>query len=193
LARPFPFQQLSGVEVLVPRSSSQVALPASHTAVAGAVVAGLVLARRWKLATLAALAALLLAFSGVYVGYYYPSGAASGLGFGFLASLVLWPVCSWLIRPVTDRLSRGHFAWLVASRSASLRRARRRSPAPAALARRPRGIVALPKPPGPRLPNAKAMDALRVATQAARSTALAGAPPVTSGPRGEGDVPQKSP
>jgi hypothetical protein len=173
LSRPFPFEQLSRVEVLVPRAPGHLALPAVHTAVAAAAVAGLALGGRWKLAALGALASLLLAFAGVYVGYYYPSDAASGLGFGLVCSLVLWPLGSWLISPVVSRLSRSSLAWFVASRSSV---ARGLGAAQVPPARRARGLVVIPKPAGPRLPNAKAMDALRVATQAARNTPMAPGP-----------------
>ena len=77
LARPRPYNVLSGVEVLVPRVHGY-GTPSAHAAIAGAVVCGLMLARRWRLAGLAFLAALLLGFADVYVGADYPSAVAGG-------------------------------------------------------------------------------------------------------------------
>lgn len=167
LAKPFPFQQIHKVQVLVPMTSGHVALPAVHPAVAAAVVCGLALSRRWRLAAIGAVASVLLAFSGVYVGADYPSDVAAGLGFGLAVSLVLWPLGSWLAGPAVDHLSHGRLAWLVVSRKA--------------VGRPSRGQVVIPRPAAARLPNAKAMDALRVASEAAKNApSLPPTPALTS-------------
>ena len=101
LARPRPYNVLSGVEVLVPRVHGY-GTPSAHAAIAGAVVCGLMLARRWRLAGLAFLAALLLGFADVYVGADYPSAVAGGAIFGALVVLLLWPLVSWLLVAVVD-------------------------------------------------------------------------------------------
>jgi undecaprenyl-diphosphatase len=161
LARPRPYQVLHHVELLVPRAAAHsYALPNSHAAMAGAILCGLVLARRWRLATVALLATLLLAFGGVYVGAYYPSDVAVGVGLGAVVEIALWPLGSWLLGPVVASLAGGPFDWLVVSSAPS---------------RKPARSLALQRP-STRLPNAKAMDALRTATEAARH-APSSAPP----------------
>jgi len=120
--------------VLVPRGSRAEALPDIRVAVAFAAACGLALARRWWLAGTGMAAAVVLAFAGMYVGVAYPSDMAAGAGFGLLASIVLWPLGSWLLSPL-------------AGASPGSRR------------------------PGPRggglgLPDAKALRAIRAATEA---------------------------
>ena len=61
VARPRPYQVLKGIEVLVPRVSGY-GLPSGRAAVAGAVVCGLLLAGRWRLALVASLGGLLAPF-----------------------------------------------------------------------------------------------------------------------------------
>lgn len=169
LARPHPYQVLKGIEVLVPRTSGY-ALPSGHAALAGAVVCGLVLARRWRLAVLALVAGLLLAFSGVYVGADYPSDVGAGAGLGLVVGLLLWPLASWVLAPAVWTVIDGRFGILLASR---------RPKRPLAQSSRPRLAAA-------RLPNARAMNALRVASEAARHAPPgdpAPAPPPTSAVR----------
>ena len=170
LARPFPYQAIKHVEVLVPRARNGVsALPSSRAALGGAVVVGLALARRWRLAGLALLAAAVLCVSGVYVGIYYPSDVAAGAGLGIAIELVLWPLGAWVLGPVVASLSGGPFEWLVASSSP---------------VRKPGRPLVLSRPAS-RLPNARAMDALRVASEAARQS-----PP---GPTTTGNGPGRTP
>ncbi|HXW79302.1 MAG TPA: phosphatase PAP2 family protein [Acidimicrobiales bacterium] len=154
LARPRPYNVLSGVEVLVPRVQGY-GTPSAHAAVAGAVVCGLLLARRWRLAVLALLGALLLLFADVYVGADYPSAVAGGALFGALVVLLLWPLVSWLLMAAVGRVGESPVGGAVATRG-SLKKA------PAQL---------ISERPTTRLPNsnAKAMDALRAASEAARN------------------------
>jgi membrane-associated phospholipid phosphatase len=77
LAERPPYTVMRGAEVLVTRASGY-AFPDPRAALAGAVVFGLLVARRWRLAGLAALAALLLMFAGVYIGVDYPSDVGAG-------------------------------------------------------------------------------------------------------------------
>ena len=63
--------------------------PSDHAVMAGAVAAGLLLAHR-RLGTVAALAALLMAFARVYVAAHYPWDVAAGLAFGALVALGGW-------------------------------------------------------------------------------------------------------
>lgn len=165
LAQPRPYRVLHHVEVLVPRAAAHsYALPNSHAAIAGAVVCGLLLARRWRLATAALLATLLLLVGCVYVGASYPSDVAVGAGLGAVVEVALWPLGSWLLAPVVASLAEGPFDWLVVSRAPA------RKPTRASVVQRP----------STRLPNAKAMDALRTATEAARHASSAPDPSSTS-------------
>lgn len=153
VARLRPYNVLSGVEVLVPRVQGY-GTPSAHAAIAGAVVCGLMLARRWRLAGLAFLSAILLAFADVYVGADYPSAVAGGAVFGALVVLLLWPLVSWLLVAVVGWVGESPVGGLVAARG-SLKKA----PAQLSLERS-----------GTRLPNAKAMDTLRAASEAAPNT-----------------------
>jgi membrane-associated phospholipid phosphatase len=151
LAQPRPYQLIRHIELLVPRSSGY-AMPNSHAVIAGVVVCGLLLAHRWRLAALALLASLLLLFAGVYVGADYPSDVVAGAGFGVVVELVLWPLGAWLLVPVVEGMSESRFGRLVATRGYSKMPARQ-----------------LPvQRPLTRLPNPRAMDALRAASEAAR-------------------------
>lgn len=149
LAQPRPYQLLAHVEVLVPRASGY-AMPNGHCAIAGAVLCGLVLGRRWHWVIAGGALTLALMFCLVYVGADYPSDVAAGLGFGATVALALWPLGAWLLEPLTQSLAAGPFSWLVSSRATRN-------------ARRPIG-----KHAPANLPDARAMAALRKATEAAR-------------------------
>ncbi|MFC8501364.1 phosphatase PAP2 family protein [Pedococcus sp. NPDC057267] len=77
--------------------------PSDHAVMAGAVAAGLLLAHR-ALGSLAAVAALLMAFARVYIAAHYPWDVVAGLVFGALVALVFWvllrsalvPAAGWL-------------------------------------------------------------------------------------------------
>jgi membrane-associated phospholipid phosphatase len=137
-----PYSVIKGVEVLVPRTSSY-GSPSGHAVVAGAVVCGLVLARCWRLALVALLAGLLLVFSVVYVGAAYPSQVGVGAAAGLLVVLVLSPLASRLLLPVVAAIG----------------------------SRRPAKQLAAQRQTH-RMPDAKAMDALRAASEAARNATM---------------------
>ena len=63
--------------------------PSDHCVMAGAVAAGLLVVSR-RLGLVAALFALLIAFSRVYVGAHYPWDAAAGLLFGAAVAVFGW-------------------------------------------------------------------------------------------------------
>ncbi len=87
----------------------------------------------------------------VYAGADYPSDVAAGVGFGAAVGVVLWPLGAWLLDPLTESVAASALGWLVTSRTARTRRPiGRGSPA--------------------NLPDARAMAALRKATEAARQT-----------------------
>jgi membrane-associated phospholipid phosphatase len=86
------------VHVLVSRTTD-FSLPSDHATMAGAVAAGLFLAnRRWG--TIAAAAALLMAFTRVYVGAHYLSDVLAGLALGAAVAVIGW----WAVVPLLDRL-----------------------------------------------------------------------------------------
>jgi undecaprenyl-diphosphatase len=149
LAERRPYAAIKGAEVLVSRASGY-AFPDPRAGVAVAVACGLLIARRWRLAGLATLAALLLLFAGVYVGVDYPSDVAAGAALGAVLTFALWPLGSWLLVPVVARLGSGPLGRLVAAQRPD----------------RPSVRFELERPV--RLPDAKAMEALRAASEAAR-------------------------
>ena len=72
--------------------------PSDHAVMAGAVAAGLTLAHR-RLGALAWVAAVLMAFTRVYIGAHYPWDVAAGLVLGALIAVLGWLV---LRRPLVS-------------------------------------------------------------------------------------------
>lgn len=153
-----PYHTLTHVQMLV-RPLTQYGFPDSRVAVAGAVVCGLALARRWALLGLAVAAGLLLALSGVYVGVDYPSDVVGGAVFGAAVDLLLWPLAARALSPLVGSLATGPLGRLVQVRGG----VRDKRPS----AGRPLR--------GPKMPTAEAMEALRAATEAARAQSEAAA------------------
>ena len=147
LAERRPYAVMKGAEVLVTRASGY-AFPDARAGLAGAVAGGLLIARRWRLAGLATLVSLLLLFAGVYVGVDYPSDVVAGAALGAIVALVLWPLGSWLLVPVVTRLGSSPLGRLVAPTKPD----------------RPSVRFELGRPA--RLPDARAMEALRAASLA---------------------------
>jgi membrane-associated phospholipid phosphatase len=149
-----PYSALAHVEVLVARGHGY-GFPSSHAAAAGAAACGMALARRWRLAGLSLVAALVVAFARVYVGVEYPSDVAAGLVLGALGALILWPPARLVLVPTVDWLAASPVGALVATK-----RARHSSPKTVP----PR----LPSRSSYNLLDARAVDALRTASEAAR-------------------------
>jgi undecaprenyl-diphosphatase len=82
--RARPYATHAGVHLLVARTSD-FSFPSDHAAVAGAVAAGLLFVER-RLGLVAAVAALVMAFSRVYVGAHYPGDVLSGATIGMVAA-----------------------------------------------------------------------------------------------------------
>ena len=93
-----PYDALTGILVLATPTTDP-GFPSDHATMAGAVAAGLFLVNR-KLGAVAALAALLMAFSRVYIAAHYPLDVAAGLLLGAGVTLAGWV----LLRRVLIRL-----------------------------------------------------------------------------------------
>lgn len=96
-----PYNAMAGVEVLV-KHSHDFSFPSDHTVVAGAAAAAIWLVNR-RVAVVATIAAVLLAFARVYVGAHYPGDVAAGLALGAAVTLGGWGL---LHRPATASLAR---------------------------------------------------------------------------------------
>ena len=96
-----PYDQLPGVLVLVHRSLDG-SFPSDHATMAGAAAAGLLLVDR-RLGLLAAVAAVLMAISRVYVGAHFPVDVFAGLVVGAAVALLVQLATPVLV-PVVGRL-----------------------------------------------------------------------------------------
>lgn len=84
-----PYTTMPGLLVLADRSSD-LSFPSDHATMAGAVAAGLFLARRRLLAWVATVAAVLIAFARVYIAAHYPQDVTAGLILGTVVVLAGW-------------------------------------------------------------------------------------------------------
>ena len=89
--------------VAIGKCSKGSSLPSDHAVVAGAVVVGLLLVSHRLLAWVGVVAALLIAFSRLYLGVHWPHDTLAGLVLGVAVSLAGWLV----VRAVLTRLAAG--------------------------------------------------------------------------------------
>jgi membrane-associated phospholipid phosphatase len=92
VGEPRPYTVLPNLLVLA-HYSHDPSLPSDHAVMAGAVTAGVFLISR-RLGLLAGLAAVVMAFSRVYIAAHYPQDVLAGLALGAAVSLVGF----WLVR-----------------------------------------------------------------------------------------------
>jgi PAP2 superfamily len=97
---PRPYAVLPDILVLVQRGSDP-SLPSDYAVLAGAVASGLWLVSS-RLGAVAAVAAAVMAFAGVYIGALYTHDALAGLAVGNAVSVIGF----WATRPVLVRLLR---------------------------------------------------------------------------------------
>ncbi len=83
-----PYETLTGILVLASPTTDP-GFPSDHATMAGAVAVGLFLVNR-TLGVVAAAAAVLMAFSRVYIAAHYPMDVAAGLLLGAAVTLVGW-------------------------------------------------------------------------------------------------------
>lgn len=108
VGRARPYASLPDILVLADRSTDP-SFPSDHAVVAGAVTAGLLLVSR-RLGLVTAAAALLMAFSRVYIAAHYPMDVLVGLVVGAAITMGGWLVARPLLMSVLDRLERTRLA-----------------------------------------------------------------------------------
>jgi undecaprenyl-diphosphatase len=97
-----PYDTLTGILVLAAPTTDP-GFPSDHATTAGAVAAGLFLVNR-KLGVVAALAALLMAFSRVYIAAHYPMDVVAGLLLGVAVTLTGWALSRRVLIRVVQRI-----------------------------------------------------------------------------------------
>lgn len=111
-----PYDVLAHVEVLVPRAND-FTFPSDHATAAGAVICGLFLAKRWRLAWSALVVGAFLAFARVYVGAHYPGDVLAGLVLGAVVTAALFPLATSMLSFLTRAIDAAPLWPLVAARS----------------------------------------------------------------------------
>jgi membrane-associated phospholipid phosphatase len=112
VGRARPFAATPQAIVLMGRPAG-FSFPNEHAVIAGAVAAGLWLARAWLVACVATLVALLIAFATVYAGVAYPGDAGGGLLLGILVSLAFYPLVIGSLRDLAHGVARSPLKILV--------------------------------------------------------------------------------
>lgn len=121
LNRARPYDAISGVHVLIDKTTD-FSFPSDHATAAGAVAIGLLITnRRWG--SVAAILAVMMAFTRVYVGAHYLSDVVAGLvlggGVAAAGAVLIVPSLTRLVK----RLSRTPFGVIIAAPGAPAKEA----------------------------------------------------------------------
>jgi undecaprenyl-diphosphatase len=100
-----PYTVMSHLLVLADRTTD-FSFPSDHATMAGAVAAGLFLARRRVLAWIATAAAVLMAVARVYIAAHYPHDVVAGLVLGAAVVLVGWVLLRKLLATLVSLVER---------------------------------------------------------------------------------------
>lgn len=111
-----PYEAITGVHLLVDKTTD-FSFPSDHANAAGAVAVGLLITnRRWGV--VAAVLAIVMAFTRVYVGAHYPGDVLAGLALGGAVAAVGTVLVVPLLTRLAERLSRTKFRVLLMSHPA---------------------------------------------------------------------------
>ncbi len=114
--RARPYEAMNGVHLLVDKTTD-FSFPSDHATAAGAVAVGLLLTNRpWGI--VAAVLAIVMAFTRVYVGAHYPGDVIAGLALGGAVAAAGTVLVVPPLRRIAERLRRTRFRVLLLSHSA---------------------------------------------------------------------------
>jgi undecaprenyl-diphosphatase len=114
--RARPYEAMTGVHLLVDKTTD-FSFPSDHATAAGAVAVGLLLTnRRWGI--LAAVLAIVMAFTRVYVGAHYPGDVIAGLALGGAVAAAGTALVAPRLTRLAERLSRTRFRVILLSHPA---------------------------------------------------------------------------
>ncbi|GAB3383531.1 phosphatase PAP2 family protein [Amycolatopsis echigonensis] len=109
-----PYTTMPHLLVLADRSAD-FSFPSDHATMAGAVAAGLFVARRRLLGWIATVAAVAIAFARVYIAAHYPHDVAAGLLLGALVAVLGWLLLKRILTRLVWRLGRTPLWFVVTS------------------------------------------------------------------------------
>ncbi len=113
--RARPYEAMTGVHVLVDKTTD-FSFPSDHATAVGAVAVGLLLTnRRWGI--VAAVLAIVMAFTRVYVGAHYPGDVLAGLALGGIVAAAGTALVVPLLNRLAEHLSRTRLRVVLLSRS----------------------------------------------------------------------------